>query len=336
MVDWTSGTADASIAERSSAFLPLRVPGTPDTFKEAPVSGFVTKDISDDVPVVKSTPYNSPSGARIYMGALLNSSVDASAVWQYALEIVGDATGQEFTFKALRRGDTTLERFRIDKTGAFKPGSDNAQSLGTAANRFSTVFAGTGTINTSDEREKTWRGSLTDAEYAAGRTMLAEFGFFQFTDEVQRKGAEGARFHFGVRAQRAWLICAEHGLAPRLRKNGKPDTGVTPLAFLCFDEWAEETESEFEDVEIEVDEELLQPTGKTVEIDGKTLELSETITRKAMRMVRRATGERLIRTRAGYRYGLRVDELNSFLIAVQARRQNEIEARLATLEGLGA
>lgn len=46
MVDWTSGTTDASAAERETAFIPLRVPGSPDVFKETLVSNFLTKDAS--------------------------------------------------------------------------------------------------------------------------------------------------------------------------------------------------------------------------------------------------------------------------------------------------
>jgi hypothetical protein len=46
MVDWTSGTADASVAERDSAFIPLRVPGSPDVFKESVALDFLTKDAS--------------------------------------------------------------------------------------------------------------------------------------------------------------------------------------------------------------------------------------------------------------------------------------------------
>jgi hypothetical protein len=56
MVDWTSGTNDANVAERDSGFVIVRIPGAPDVLKEAPVSGFVTKDASGNAGIGTSTP----------------------------------------------------------------------------------------------------------------------------------------------------------------------------------------------------------------------------------------------------------------------------------------
>ena len=56
MVDWTSGTNDADVAERDSGFVIVRIPGTPDVLKEAAVSGFVTKDANGNVGLGTSTP----------------------------------------------------------------------------------------------------------------------------------------------------------------------------------------------------------------------------------------------------------------------------------------
>lgn len=47
-----------------------------------------------------------------------------------------------------------LERLILDYQGALKPTTDNGQTLGTASNRWSVVYAATGIINTSDERAK--------------------------------------------------------------------------------------------------------------------------------------------------------------------------------------
>lgn len=123
----------------------------------------------------------------------------------------------------------------------IRPGNDNACSLGQAANRWSTVFAGTGTINTSDAREKTWRGTMTEAERAAAIEIAAELGFFQWNEAIEQKGADRARIHFGVRAQRVWEIMAAHGLVDPIR-DGRP--GRTPYAFLCFDRWEDQWEDQ--------------------------------------------------------------------------------------------
>jgi hypothetical protein len=53
-------------------------------------------------------------------------------------------------------GSTTPTlKFRIDPGGSFVPGADNAQQLGVNGGRWSSVWAVNGTIQTSDEREKT-------------------------------------------------------------------------------------------------------------------------------------------------------------------------------------
>ena len=120
------------------------------------------------------------------------------------------------------------------------PSADNAATAGSAAQRYATVYAATGTINTSDAREKHWRGAMTDAERAAAQAIGAELGFFKWHDAIADKGATGARLHFGVRAQGVWRIMAEHGLIEPIGKDGRP--GKTPYAFLCFDAWDDQTE----------------------------------------------------------------------------------------------
>lgn len=60
-------------------------------------------------------------------------------------------------------GSTTLaERLRITNAGHTQPGADNAYTLGESSFRWSTVYAATGTINTSDARDKTVTGTLAD------------------------------------------------------------------------------------------------------------------------------------------------------------------------------
>lgn len=135
----------------------------------------------------------------------------------------------------LRFYANSAERLRIESAGAVRPAADNSQSSGTAASRWSVVYAGTGTINTSDAREKSWRGAATAAELDAARRIAAELGFFQWNDAIALKGAAGARYHFGVRAQRVWAIMAEAGLIDPPGPDGRP--GATPYAFLCWDEW---------------------------------------------------------------------------------------------------
>lgn len=115
-----------------------------------------------------------------------------------------------------------------------EPAFDNVFRMGGAAKRWTVVYAATGTINTSDEREKEWRGGLTDAEVCAARRIAGELGFYRWIDAIAEKG-DAARFHFGARAQAVWRIMADEGLIAPIGNDGLP--GATPYAFLCFDQW---------------------------------------------------------------------------------------------------
>lgn len=116
----------------------------------------------------------------------------------------------------------------------LRPAVDNTIALGAGSNRFTTVFAATGAINTSDEREKQWRGPLNADELRAAKRMAAEIGIFQFLDAIEAKGAANARLHCGVRAQQVFAILEDEGL------------DWSRYAWCCFDEWDADPESERE------------------------------------------------------------------------------------------
>lgn len=85
--------------------------------------------------------------------------------------------------------------------GNFTPISDGVLSCGGASNRFAVVYASTGTINTSDAREKTQLEPVNDALRRAAARIRAGIGAFQWLEAVERKGADRARLHIGVTAQ---------------------------------------------------------------------------------------------------------------------------------------
>lgn len=89
------------------------------------------------------------------------------------------------------------------------PGSNGTRNLGEASFRWATVFAATGTINTSDERKKQDIRDFTDAELDAwgnARTVA-----YRFKDAVEAKGDE-ARTHFGMIAQEVKAVFDEAGI----------------------------------------------------------------------------------------------------------------------------
>ena len=108
--------------------------------------------------------------------------------------------------------------------GVLRPNTDNARGLGSSSRRWSVVYAGTGTINTSDAREKQQIRALSDAEHAVAVTCKGLIRAFKFSDAVTLKG-EGARVHFGVIAQDVKAAFEAEGLDP------------FAYALLCYDEW---------------------------------------------------------------------------------------------------
>jgi hypothetical protein len=106
----------------------------------------------------------------------------------------------------------------------FTPGPDGTLNLGSAGNRWGTVYAATATINTSDAREKQQVRELLNAEKAVARQLKTKLRAFKFNDAVALKG-DAARIHFGVIAQDVIEIFATHGLDA---KN---------YSLLCHDTW---------------------------------------------------------------------------------------------------
>jgi hypothetical protein len=115
------------------------------------------------------------------------------------------------------------ERLRLQSDGNVRPGSDNAQNLGSASFRWGTVFAGTGTINTSDARLKTNDRALSKAEKAAALEIAKAVKAFQYRDAVELKGKK-ARVHIGLIAQEVEAIMEKHKL------------DAWSYGFLCRDE----------------------------------------------------------------------------------------------------
>lgn len=81
-----------------------------------------------------------------------------------------------------------------------RPFPDNTHALGAASLRWSVVYAGTGTINTSDAREKTSLQPLPAGVRRAILRVLGGVGAFQWLEAREQKG-EAARLHVGVTAQ---------------------------------------------------------------------------------------------------------------------------------------
>lgn len=176
------------------------------------------------------------SGAIAYCWNAYGTNSSGADTWAYRNS--GDVAKQMilgtggFNFRRAVLGTagapiTWIDDLVIESAGNVIAGVDNTQTLGSASKRWGTVYAGTGTINTSDAREKTPVRSLTPAELAAGKDLSREIGVYQFLSAVVAKGAS-ARFHIGMTVQRAIEIMVAHNLDP------------FAYGFICYDQWEDE------------------------------------------------------------------------------------------------
>lgn len=158
------------------------------------------------------------AGVYFGIGARIGATVTDAA--QIYAQLDSASAGQMGV--RVRRGSDLVEVYRFETGGAFRPASDNAQSAGTAAYRFSVVYAGTGSINTSDRRAKQQIGDVPDEWLDAWADV--EWVRYKFDEAVATKGAD-ARWHIGLIAQQVRDAFATHGL------------DAMALGLLCHDQW---------------------------------------------------------------------------------------------------
>lgn len=96
---------------------------------------------------------------------------------------------------------------------AFLPGVDGSRNLGSASYRWNTIYAVTGTINTSDARLKTEITPFTATEISCAKALAREIGWYKWLDRVAEKG-DSARKHFGMTVQCAIKVFESYGLDP--------------------------------------------------------------------------------------------------------------------------
>ena len=211
----------------------------------------------------------SGTSGTVCAGASANNySVRASGGGTFAFGYNESQGNVEADFDVYQYGSRV---FRIDSsTSAICPGRDATQQLGSSSFRYSTIFASTGSINTSDEREK--QNIIKPDEALMRAWGRVNFRVFQFKDAVEKKGAD-ARLHVGVIAQEVKAAFESEGL------------DANRFGLLCYDEW----EDEYETVEVVDTPEVLNEQGEVI---------TPAITHVEKRLI----------TKAGNRYGIRYEE----------------------------
>jgi len=213
-----------------------------------------------------------------------------------------------------------------------QPANDNAYSLGGPGNRYSVVYAASPEISTSDKRQKTEIGDISDLLLDAWGDVC--WSRFKFTD--------GRRWHFGLIAQDVYAALKKRGIDP------------FDLAPVCRDEWAEETGPTMKEVEVEKSYEkiVLDPNGNREDTttlpqignDGElvlkpvTVRYRVEIEKKTVTQLE-DTGVSQVTRPAGDLWGLRYVECLAIEAAWQRReiarmrqRGDALEARLLALE----
>lgn len=157
-------------------------------------------------------------------GNNLRAGFDATKFVDIASSSLGDAVVK----------NNGVNSFVLKAQGPFYPSQDNTgQSLGRATERWTVVYAGTGTINTSDANEKTTPQRISDAMLDAADDIRIDV--WKWLESIREKGEDSARWHFGPIAQQVRDAFSAHGL------NGC-DYGL-----LCYDKWDDQFEDEVDD-----------------------------------------------------------------------------------------
>ena len=142
-----------------------------------------------------------------------------------SITVSGVTVGSASTAVGSSGSNTTLGGntvFVAPGTG-MAPASDNSYVLGSPSFRWTTVYATTGTINTSDARQKQQDRPLSDAERAVAVRVKGLIKTFKFNEAVEKKG-DAARIHIGVYAQELADAFAAEGL------------DATHYGMFCYDE----------------------------------------------------------------------------------------------------
>jgi hypothetical protein len=206
-----------------------------------------------------ATHYSQLNGAHRWFNVAAGT-IGNAITWTQAMTL--DASGnlsygswglvvQEFsTQMSIGTGDVGLcfvansgqKRIIPRQPNSIGSASDNLIDLGDSGSRFRTIYAGTGTINTSDRNEKQDIQDLSEVEKRIAVKIKSLIKTFRFKDVIAEKG-DIARIHTGVIAQEIRDAFTSEGL------------DAHRYALFCSDTWIDdETNTEITRLGIRYDE----------------------------------------------------------------------------------
>lgn len=160
-------------------------------------------------------------------GFFIAQTFNASTVGADFIMGCGGSSNHQYSLKIQTQN---TDRMRFQLGGNIESGVDNTQTFGTASKRWSEVFAGNGTINTSDETMKSFLGDFSDKERSVAVKVKALLTKFKWNESIEREenGGKKARIHVGIGAQSLAEAFSSEGL------------DASDYAMFCYDEWEEE------------------------------------------------------------------------------------------------
>lgn len=183
-------------------------------------------DINGFVGLGSSTAFTPTSNLDIYEETTSNASLKLRNTVVSLTKTVTNTQAQIMTDTnhPLVLGNNNTTRVSV-ATSQFGPLNDNGYNLGSLALRWQTVYAGTGTIQTSDKEEKQDIENLSDVELAVAKKIKVLVKKYRFKDAVKNK--PNARIHVGFIAQDVIDAFLSEGLDPFI------------YGIVCNDEWYE-------------------------------------------------------------------------------------------------
>jgi len=178
-------------------------------------------------------PGSAGTRSMVHQTRIVGSNIGSGSAWAgaYYLTTYGSSTNctlyvSNSSVAAYNTSGNNI--FSVDST-RFLPGLDATQTLGISTQRWTIVYATTGTINTSDINQKEQIENLDAAELNVAIQLKGLIKKYKWKDAVAKKG-DKARTHVGVIAQEVEALFIAQGLDPN------------KYALFCRDIWWEREE----------------------------------------------------------------------------------------------
>jgi hypothetical protein len=203
----------------------LNTSTTPEFIEDRNIRIISTGSTGVDQPIYRARYYGAQSSGSVeFKGAetKVNQKTafsSGNARFLYAIECNNDGAG------------TTGLMVNGFAERTVTPLTDNTTTLGNFSARWSVIWAGTGTISTSDERDKQDIETLSQPELNVASAIKGLIRKFRFKDAVIAKD-DGARIHVGVVVQDVIAAFEAEGLDPMR------------YGIVCYDEWEAQYDAE--------------------------------------------------------------------------------------------